>query len=184
MPATQLLVVSEAWHERTWDEWVGVVGTLLGLVGLYITWRQARAARTAAEAARKAVTSTQEELRGNHLLVQIGQLRWVTSALDDAMANNKPDVARLLLESWRYSAGQIHGLILKDPTAGDVLLTQVQESIGQAVVAGSAVLARPSRNVSTSCSQARQAIGVAFDALNQWSGQRAHMINQQVGGNA
>lgn len=74
-----------AWYDITWVDWVAVVGVLAALVGLYLTWREARKAATSAEATRLAVTQTEVQLRANQLLILLPQLRALALELDAAI---------------------------------------------------------------------------------------------------
>lgn len=114
-----ILVVEEArWYAVSWVDWLNVVAFSLALLGLWLTFRQARdakkqatAARTAAEAASTAVVRTQKQIRANQLLLLIPQLRWVAAELDVAISEDEPNLSRRTLDSWRWQAGQVHGLL-------------------------------------------------------------------------
>lgn len=172
---------SERWFDLAWVEWVGVVGSILTLLGLWLTWKQARDAKTAANAAATASRDAQNQLRAKQVLMQVGELRWTVSSLEGAIERNEGDAVRILLNSWRYSAGQLHGVLQDDGSVSPELLTKMQASLGLAFAAGSA-LADKRRTVRSSCAEVRRSISEAFDELNQWAGQASYLLATDTGG--
>lgn len=171
-----------AWYALSWVEWTSVLGGLLGLIGLYLTWRQARDARrqaaaatTAAEAAQQAVLGTQRQLRGNQLLVLIPQLRWIASSLDDSIEADQPAPTRKHLENWRYSAANVQGILSSDNEVEKELLRQVQESVGLAFSANTALM-KGKRPVMDACKHARDSIGLVCQDLTTWAGTQSQAV--------
>jgi hypothetical protein len=161
-----------AWYDHSWIEWVGLAGVILTLAGLWLTWLQARKATTAAEAARTAVSRTEVQLRANQLLVLIPQLRWLTGELDAAIDAGEPIWARRHLESWRWHASNVRGLLSVADNEQKKILKALQDSVSQAASAGEVLRARKVP-VADATHQARTSIGRACDELIGWVGQSA-----------
>ena len=70
---------------RAWVDWVSVIGLPLTLLGLFLTWQQARNASTAAQAAEKAVSRTERQIRASQILVLVPQLRSTVAELETAI---------------------------------------------------------------------------------------------------
>lgn len=51
------------------------------------------------------------------MLVLIPQLRWVASELNAAMGSDDRDMTRRHLDSWRWQAGHVNGLLTPAPRA-------------------------------------------------------------------
>jgi hypothetical protein len=176
-----LLVQSRQWFALSWVDWTSVIGFAITLAGLWFTWKQARDARGAAEAASEAVDQVLEKVKENQISSQIGQLRWIVTSLDDAIKGDEASVARLLLSNWRHAIGQVGGMLRDDPMIDESVLVRIQESVGLAASANSA-LVRGGRTVARSCEQARVAIGEAYDVLNHYAAQRAYSVERSERG--
>jgi hypothetical protein len=177
--AAATTTVGHAWYQLSWVEWVGIVGFVLTIVGLWLTWEQASQARQASEAAAAAVETTQRQLRGNQLLIQIAQLRWLATAIDDAVQGKNPELIRTHLGSWRWAGGQINGILRTDPNVRPEVLEKLQLSIALAFAATDAVVAN--RPTQRSFGKAREAIGQACDVLNTWAGEQSYLVNHENG---
>ena len=167
----------------TWVEVVGLLGVVATLVGLYLTWRQAKdarvqatAARTAADAASSAIDRTQRQLRSNQMLVLIPQLRWVAQEMDAAIESGDKGMTRRHLDSWRYQAGHVNGLLLDDSAVTRKVLKAIQDSVALATEATTTLLREDKKTVLESCEQARHAIGHACNLLNVFVGQSASQV--------
>lgn len=168
----------------TWVDVVGLVGVVATLVGLYFTWRQARdakvqaaAAKTAADAASGAIGRTQRQLRSNQMLVLIPQLRWVAQEMDAAIESGDKGMTRRHLDSWRYQAGHVNGLLLDDSAVTRRILKAIQDSVALATEATTTLLREEKKTVLESCEQARHAIGHACNLLNVFVGQSASQVS-------
>ena len=128
------------WYQLTWIDWFTVAGLPLALVGLYVTWRQARNAANSAKAAQDAIIATQRTIRSKQLMVLIPQLRWTVLELEKAITTNDRKGARKQLDSWRWQAGNIQGILTAADPEEITILEGLQESVGLARVAGSALL--------------------------------------------
>ena len=62
-PGAVLLAVAtnQRWYSLTWVDWFSVIGVFLTVVGLALTWVQARKATTAANAAGEAIRRTEQQ---------------------------------------------------------------------------------------------------------------------------
>lgn len=115
-------------------DWLTIVGFPLTLAGLYMTWKQARAATDAAKAARRAVQRAQKQIRSNQLMVLIPQLTWIANEVDWAIERENFDVVRRFLNSWRQHAGNVHGILMAQTPNESDILTMLRHSIGMAAV--------------------------------------------------
>jgi hypothetical protein len=166
-----LAIEPHHWYQLAWVDWITVAGLPLALVGLYVTWRQARNAANSAKAAQAAIESTELRIRIKQLMVLIPQLRWITVELEDAI-NTKNEVrARKQLDSWRWQAGNIQGILSAADPEEVQILKGLQQSVGLARVAGSALLA--GGPVPSVCAKARAAIVTVCDDLNTWLGKNS-----------
>lgn len=164
-----LAVSSPHWYQLTWTDWITVAGVPLALIGLYITWRQARNAADSAKAAQNAIAATERKIRSKQLMVLIPQLRWTVTELENAIASNDRKAARRQLDSWRWQAGNIQGILTAADPEEVSILEGLQQSVGLARVAGSALLNE--RNpIFSRCSKARASIVAVCDELNKWLG--------------
>lgn len=178
----------------SWLEWIGLVGVMATLVGLYLTWRQARdakreaksavigahEAKIAAEAAGVAIDRTQRQLRANQMLVLIPQLRWVAQEMDAAIAGDDRGMTRRTLDSWRWQAGHVNGLLLDEGATSRKILKALQDSVALATEATTTLL-KGQKPVLESCDQARQAIGHACNLLTVFVGQNASQVTPDDG---
>lgn len=168
------------WYDLSWVDWLAVAGFPLTLVGLYLTWLQAREASNSAQAARKAVQRTQQQLRANQLMVLIPQLMWTASEIDSAIEVENMPLVRRYLNNWRRQAGNIHGMLLAaDPNEIEIA-TDLNESVSMAAVTERALLARP-KSTRSDCMKARQAITTAADKLNIWIGKNSTETSDSSG---
>jgi hypothetical protein len=167
-----LAEVSQQWYSLPWVDWITVAGLPLALVGLCVTWWQARKAANSAKAAQDAIVATERKIRSKQLMVLIPQLRWIVSELENAITTNDRKAARRQLESWRWQAVNIQGILtVTDPEEINILET-LQESVVLARVAGSALL--DERNsILSRCSKARASVVTVCDELNAWLGKTA-----------
>lgn len=163
------------WYSLSWVEWLGAVGFPLTLLGLYLTWWQARKAFDAAEAAKQASTKTQRQMRANQLIVLIPQLRWISSELDAAIQDNNKSLARRHLDNWRWQASHIHGILSSAEPDQVEVLRRLQLSVAQAATAG-AVLIKPNGSIKADCMKARAAIASVCDDLNAWVGKNSTQV--------
>jgi len=73
-------------------------------------------------------------------MVLIPQLRWTVLELEKAITTNDRKGARKQLDSWRWQAGNIQGILTAADPEEITILEGLQESVGLARVAGSALL--------------------------------------------
>ena len=163
---------AHAWYQLSWVDWVSVGGLPLALIGLYLTWVQAKNAAKAAEAAREAVLETEHRIRINQLMVLIPQLRWTVSELESAISSYNSSQVRRQLESWRWQASNIYGMLEAVAPAEARTLRILQQSVGLARSAGAALIAKPGTEeaLRNDFSKVRAAIVLACDDLNMWLG--------------
>lgn len=160
---------SHHWYQLSYVDWITVAGLPLALIGLYLTWRQARSAANSAKAVQNAIISTEREIRVKQLMVLIPQLRWTVIELETAISSQDAAGARKHLDSWRWQAGSIQGILSATEPDETKILKGLQQSVGLARVAGSALL-EGDGSVSSESSKARSAIVTVCDDLNTWLG--------------
>jgi hypothetical protein len=165
-----------------WGDWLTVVGFLLTLVGLYLTWRQAREASNAANAARRAVQRTQEQIRTKQLMVLVPQLTWIANEVDWAIERESFDVVRRFLTSWRHQAGNVHGILMEQAPNESDILKALMASISMASITDG-VLFKQDKSTRKDCMRVREAIKSAIDQLNPWLGKNSTEAANWVGGN-
>lgn len=182
--------VTHHWWNVSWVEWFGVIGVLAAVIGVILTWFQARRAKTnafeardaasaakvAAEAASAAVDRTQRQLRANQMLVLIPQLRWVASELDAAIGSDDRAMTRRHLDQWRWQAGHVNGLLKDETPTPRTILKSLQDSVGLATAATSTLLKDDGKPVFECCEQARAAIGEACNQMNVFVGRNASQV--------
>ncbi|WFE62891.1 hypothetical protein [Micromonospora sp. WMMD714] len=178
-----MLLSANAWYVLPWSDWVGVVGFPLGLFGLWLTFKQARSAKDAATAANDAVKRTQVQIRANQLLVLIPQLRWIAAELDFAIDDGNVRLAKRHLDSWRWQANNIHGMLTSADASQRRVLKSLQESAGQAASAGTLLMRKNSGEESMldQCEKAREAIGRVCDQLSKWAGENVTQVSTDEG---
>ncbi|MEV4185234.1 hypothetical protein AB0J28_27815 [Streptosporangium canum] len=160
----------EPWYDLTWFEWIGVAGLPLTLIGLYLTWWQARGAANSAKAATDAIKKTEQRMRANQLLVLIPQLRWIATELDISIDSGNSSLARRHLDNWRMQASHVHGILTTADSMERDILTQLQESVGLAKTAGGALLKDSNGSTLKACIKVRSAMATACDAMTVWAG--------------
>jgi hypothetical protein len=155
-----------------WVYWLTVGGFPLTLAGLYVTWHQAREASSAANAARRAVQRTQQQIRANQLMVLVPQLTWIANEVDWAIERENFDVVRRFLNSWRHHAGNVHGILMAQAPNESEILKVLMQSIGLAAVTDG-LLFQQEKSTRKDCMRAREAIRSAIDQLNPWLGKNS-----------
>lgn len=187
VPLTPL--TSHHWWQVSWVDWAQAAGVLIALVGLALTFWQARGAKNnaheagiraseakaAAEATTAAVDRTQRQLRANQVLVLLPQLRWLAHELDSAIANDDRDLARRQLDNWRWQAGHANGLLTEITPSPRKILRALQDSVALATEA-TTTLMKQEKAVMESCEPARGAIGEACNLLNVFIGANATQV--------
>ena len=163
---------SHHWYQLTWIDWITVGGFPLALVGLYVTWRQARNAANSAKAAQDAIIATERTIQSKQLMVLIPQLRWTVIELESAIIDRDRKGARRQLDSWRWQAGNIQGILTAADPEEIEILQGLQQSVSLARVAGSALMDEQSPLFSR-CSKARTSIVAVCDELNTWLGKNS-----------
>jgi hypothetical protein len=160
------------WYDLTWVEWLSVATVPLTIIGFYITLRQLAKTKSAAEAATKAVGTTQRQLAANQLLVLVPQLKWLATELDVAIQSEDASLTRRHLDSWRWQASHINGLLTQSDSISRRRAREVQDSIALATTASTTLLEKK-EPVLDSCKQAREAIGKVCNELSTWIGQQS-----------
>ncbi|WP_157431343.1 hypothetical protein [Actinomadura hibisca] len=172
-----VVAVASQWFGLNWVDWLNVVAFPLGIIGLVLTWRQAKGAQDAAVAARSAMTRAQRQIRANQLMTLIPQLRWTTAELDLAIKSNDPDLAARQLEHWKWQVGYIRGVVIGIDANQTALLVKLQNSVTLASTATYS-LVDTNREVHVVCLKARKAIGEACDALIPMLGEQSTQVNE------
>lgn len=170
-------VAAKAWYDLSWDQSLGVLGTVLTLVGLGLAWWQAKKARGAAEAARYAVQQTQQQIVAKQLQLLLYQLRWVVGEIDRAIQAEQPDLAKTFLDNWRVQASQIHGMLSGTRIAEVELQQALTQSVTLAKIASQNLMSSSKDPLVRRCSRAQAAIGTAADLVLMWAGENATQVS-------
>jgi hypothetical protein len=115
---------------------------------------------------------TKKQLSSNQLLILVPQLKWLAGELDAAIERDDPSLTRRHLDSWRWQAGHIHGLLSDDAAIGRRRAKELQDSVALAFTASSALM-EGKRPVLDACKQARESIGKVCNELSIWVGQQS-----------
>ena len=166
------------WWDMRWFEWLGVIGFPLALLGLWLTWRQAKKATDAANAARVAIGRTQKQLVANQLLVLVPQLRWISTEIDAAIEDNNAGLAKRHMDNWRWQAGNVHGMLTGNSGEDDDLLRDIQAAVSLAAAASGSLLEDVKSPLLKRCSRARGAINGVCDQLNIWVGKHSMEVQE------
>jgi hypothetical protein len=158
------------WYDLTWVDWITVIALPLALAGLCLTWWQAKAAADSAKAAQRAVRRTEQQIRANQLMVLAPQLSWTVAELDSAIRDDNPELAQRDLNSWRWQASRIQGILSAAEPGERKLREALQEGVGQAQIAGSILMTDKGVPVAARCMQARNKVVAASDDLSAWIG--------------
>lgn len=122
-----------------WYQWFEKADTYtaipLQLGGFWIAIWQIRKTRSSVESARRAAVFTQDSIARNNLLLQIPQLQRLEQQLQFAIKSNMADLAVNHLDSWRYHASMLRGLLEQVSNETDELLQVVQNSVSLASIA-------------------------------------------------
>lgn len=158
-------------------DWLGIVGILLTLIGLYLTYRQAKQARssadgakTAADAAASAIADTEEMLRQRQSLRLVPTLWSVHNELERAVGRGDTDAVIAGLRNWCQQAGEMKGLIEDDWAESDNITQALSQSVGQAATASLALIDNRERPLPEASKRARTAISRACNALSEFQG--------------
>lgn len=161
------------WQELSWwVNWISIIGLPLTLIGLALTWIQAKNAVKAAKAAQIATTRTAQAIRAKQLMLLVPQLSQTVREFDSAIESDSFAHARRDLERWRWQATSIHGILSAAEESERRLLKVVQTSIALAQTADR-VLRDRKEGISMSCAQVYEAMIIACDSLNAWVGKYA-----------
>lgn len=164
------------WYSLGWDQWLGVIGLPLTLFGLWLSWRQARAAASSAEAARNAVYQTQRQLTSKYVQLLVPQLAWISNDLSAAIEEDNVRLVKYHLDNWRRHANNVHGLLSEDSDAEKSLRVIIMSSVSLARVARNG-LARPAKQpLARRCVRAQEAITDTCDQLTRWSARTAAQV--------
>lgn len=158
------------WYGLRWFEWVGVVGVVLTLAGIGMTFRQARKARSAAEEALVAAGKAHEELSLRQALLMVPRMRGLAADLDAALDAGEDAWVRRTLDAWRWDAGQLNGLLRQDAQAARRLLRSLTSSASLAALAMEES-DEEGKGRATGSDEARSAINEACTELSVWAGE-------------
>lgn len=167
-----LAISTHHWYSVGWVDWVTVAALLLTLVGLLLTWRQARKATNAAKAAERANRQTERQIRLRQLMVLVPQLNWILNELDSAIEDADPRLIRRYLGNWRAQATFIHGILSGIKPEDQRIIRCLLKSVSLAGNASAASLSNDT-SVQPDYMRARTAIATACDILNSWVGRNS-----------
>ncbi|MGX4657546.1 hypothetical protein ACWCHM_28070 [Micromonospora sp. SCSIO 07396] len=104
----------------------------VAIIGFGVTYNQVKKTRKAAEAAESAARNSQKAIGRSSLLGLIPQLQRVEEELDRAIRSGSEPVVASSLQSWRWQAGQVRGLLQVGKLARRELLVDIQDSVSAA----------------------------------------------------
>ncbi|GHJ10925.1 hypothetical protein TPA0907_52920 [Micromonospora humidisoli] len=104
----------------------------IAIIGFGVTYNQVKKTRKAAEAAESAARNSQTAIGRSSLLGLIPQLQRVEEELDRAIRSGSEPVVASSLQSWRWQAGQVRGLLQVGKLASRELLVDIQDSVSAA----------------------------------------------------
>jgi hypothetical protein len=113
---------------RTADT-LAIPGFLLGAWGIRATFKQAKDARTAAEAARAAAAQTEAAIIRNNLLAAIAGILAAERDILDALSGGSAQQASQASLDWRAKAIQVRGLLEAAGLGTPSLSSAIQDSI-------------------------------------------------------
>jgi hypothetical protein len=108
-------------------------------------------------------------------LVLVPQLSRTVAELDSAIQANNSLLAQRDLNSWRWQAGNIHGILSGTDPSEKRILRILQQSVGLAQTAGGTLLDGKT-TVPSGCLKARAAIAAACDELTAWVGKNSTQV--------
>ena len=105
-------------------------------------------------------------------MVLVPQLRWTVAELDSAIESKSALLARRSLDSWRWQAGNIHGILSGVEMTEKKILKGLQQSVELAAAAGGHLLESETA-VTTGCLKARTAMVAVCDDMTSWVGKHS-----------
>ncbi|MEU8090400.1 hypothetical protein [Micromonospora chalcea] len=111
---------------------LAIPGFALGAWGLWATYRQARDARTAAEAARDAASQAQAAISRSNLLVAVKDLQSAEEDILDAFSRQSAAEVSRTCRTWRANAGSVRGLLDAAGLDTRTLSSMIQDSVALA----------------------------------------------------
>ena len=91
--------------------------------------------------------------------------------LENAISTKDSPAARRQLDSWRWQAGNLKGILTVTDPDESKILRGLQQSVGLARVAGSALFENDNiGTIISDCAKARVTIVTVCDDLNAWLG--------------
>lgn len=101
----------------------------IALVGFGLTFRQAKKARTAAEAARAAAETAKDQFRLVSAASLLPQLMRLEGAVDVAARSKSNDMMTHVLESWLWQSSMCRGYLDSARPEEDQVMKKLQKSI-------------------------------------------------------
>ncbi|WP_326561968.1 hypothetical protein [Micromonospora sp. NBC_01796] len=138
----------------------------IAAVGFGLTLWQLRKTRKAAEAARDAAHTAQAAISRSNVLVLIPQLQRIEEELERAVLSKSKTLVRSHLQSWRWQAGQMKGLLKAGSLGTDELLIDIQDSISGASEAASQLLSTGDLDLADVTKVARSSMARATNELS------------------
>ena len=107
-----------------WTEWGTVlsgIGVAISIVGFKYTLDQVKKTKSAAESAKSAAIEMKSSMSKSYLLILLPQLNRLADDLASAARRQEFNLISLHIQQWRWSSGQLSGLIdLKDKESEQV----------------------------------------------------------------
>lgn len=172
--ACPVLLVASLQHSAglSWVDWITITGLPLTILGLVLTWWQAREAANSAKAAQRAIRETEQEIRAKQVMVLVPQLRWTLHEIDTGIESSDPRATRRSLDSWRMQASNIHGILSGTFMIDKRILKNLSKGVALAGTASDNLL-KNDGSVLANCLEARKAITVISDDLATWVGRHS-----------
>jgi hypothetical protein len=173
----EVLMIATFYSDWGIPEWVSVVGLPVGIVAVFLTWRQLRKTATAAGAAKDAVERTEQHLAENQLLLLIPRMLQHARDLDHAVHRTDREAAQACLTDWRNAATQVRVLAARTNAHPNVA-HHVRTAVALISTAHDE-LGNPERNAAEATRRVRDRMSDAGDAANEIITERLVFVNTE-----
>jgi len=102
------------------NEWLGVSGLILTVIGFLFTFEQLRRTKRVAKATQDTVYRATDRVRYNQLLVLLPQLQNLEPELDNAVTDDNGSMAARTLVRWNQLGSQVEGILSTMPGYEDL----------------------------------------------------------------
>jgi hypothetical protein len=141
------------------DDWIGLAGLVVSVVGFGVAiWQLIRTAN-ASVATRNAVERTEKRMALNHLLVLLPQFRLLENDLDYAAQEDDRSLARRSLVSYAHFAAEVATILGGQSGVNSTLILDLKASASEASLAKASLIdASPGKNTRQLTKEIRERI--------------------------